>query len=175
MRTPKVLKRKRAGVTDYSRRLRLVKSGKPRLVVRPSGKGILAQIVEYSQNGDHIIKTVTDRTLKSKGYEVRGNNISVSYLVGFTLANEIKDSGIEEVVLDAGRRNIVKGGRISAVVMGYVEGGGKVPCDKSIFPKEERIMGQHLQNKSAAETMSQVRKITAPAAEKKTKRGKKNA
>ncbi len=173
MRTPKNFRRKKHGQTDYYKRLKLVKSGVPRLVVRPSGKGMSAQIIEYERSGDRILKTVTDRSLKGKGYDFRGNSISISYLVGYTLAAECRDLGLEEVILDTGRRNMVRGGRISAVLMGFVEGGGHVPHDPSIFPTEERIMGHHLKNKSVGEKMAEIRKPKVEA--KKPRKVKKDA
>ena len=47
--------RKIHGRTDYRKRLSLVKSRLPRLVVRKSLKNTLAQIIEFHENGDKII------------------------------------------------------------------------------------------------------------------------
>ena len=40
-------RRKREGKTDYRKRLRLLLSGKPRLVIRRSLRDISAQVIEY--------------------------------------------------------------------------------------------------------------------------------
>ena len=40
-------KRKREGKTDYKKRLKLLSSSKPRLVIRKSLKNMTVQIIEY--------------------------------------------------------------------------------------------------------------------------------
>lgn len=141
-----VMKRRRDGITNYHKRLKLLKSGVPRLVVRPSNKGITAQIVEYSGQGDLIKCTVNERTLKKLGLEVSGNTVPVSYLVGYAVGILSKKKGVEESILDTGRYNIVKGGRISAVLNGFVDAGAEIPHDDSIFPDKDRLNGKHLKN-----------------------------
>ncbi len=139
-----VMKRRRDGVTNYHKRLKLLKSGLPRLVVRPSNKGVVAQIVEYNEKGDKILATVNERSLKKLGLEVDGNSIPVAYLVGFATGLRAKKKKVGESVLDTGMYNIVKGGRISAVLKGYVDAGAKIPHDKKIFPDKKRLAGEHL-------------------------------
>ena len=78
MKVPRLVKRKKAGLTDYRKRLGLLKSGTPRLVIRPSNKGFTAQIVEYEAGGDRIISTVKDRSLAKLGVEIKGNSTPVA-------------------------------------------------------------------------------------------------
>ncbi|MCL4328797.1 MAG: 50S ribosomal protein L18 [Candidatus Thermoplasmatota archaeon] len=170
MKTSRTFKRRKSGQTDYRRRLAIVKSSKPRLVVRPSGKGISVQIVKYAPRGDIVMKTVTDRSLKDRGFDIAGNSTPVAYLVGKVMAEEAKKAGISEVILDSGRRNIVRGGRISATVMGYVEAGGNMSHDPSIFPSEERIAGTHLKDKAVGK---QIEKVRGPVEQKKAAQPKK--
>ncbi len=139
-----VMKRRRDGVTNYHKRLKLLKSGLPRLVVRPSNKGVVAQIVEYKEIGDKIVATVNERTLKKLGLEVDGNSVPVAYLVGYAVGLKAKKKKVGETVLDTGRYNIIKGGRISAVLKGYVDAGAKIPHEKGIFPDKKRLAGEHL-------------------------------
>ena len=40
-------RRQREGKTNYDKRLKLLLSGKPRLIIRPSLKGITIQVEEY--------------------------------------------------------------------------------------------------------------------------------
>lgn len=141
-----VMKRRKEGVTNYHKRLKLLKSGLPRLVVRPSNKGITAQIVEYGENGDMIKCTVNERSLKKLGLEVTGNSVPVSYLVGYAIGLISKKKKIEESILDTGRYNIVKGGKISAVLKGFVDSGAEITHDDSIFPDKDRLSGKHLKN-----------------------------
>ena len=48
-------RRRREGKTDYRKRLKLLLSRKPRLVVRKSLNNIIAQIVEYDEKGDRVV------------------------------------------------------------------------------------------------------------------------
>ncbi|GGM72077.1 hypothetical protein GCM10007108_07780 [Thermogymnomonas acidicola] len=142
----RVFKRKREGITDYRKRLALVKSGLPRLVVRPSGKGIQAQIVKFSPRGDIVVATVNERSLRKRGLQVDGNSTPVCYLVGYMLGKLALSREVEEAVLDIGRRKLTRGGRITAVLKGAVDAGLYVPHDESILPSEDRIKGKHLKD-----------------------------
>ncbi len=144
-----VMKRRREGVTNYHKRLKLLMSGLPRLVVRPSNKGMTVQLVNYSEGGDVVIATVTEKSLKKLGLEVDGNSVPVSYLVGYALGLKCKKKKVKNAILDSGRYNIIKGGRISAVLKGVVDGGVKVPHEASVFPKKDRLNGKHLKNGAA--------------------------
>ena len=144
-----VMKRRREGVTNYHKRLKLLMSGLPRLVVRPSNKGMTAQLVNYSEGGDVVIATVTEKSLKKLGLEVDGNSVPVSYLVGYALGLKCKKKKVKNAILDSGRYNIIKGGRISAVLKGVVDAGVKVPHEASVFPKKDRLSGKHLKNGAA--------------------------
>lgn len=145
MRTPRVLKRRKSGQTNYHKRLKMVSSEIPRFVVRPTHRGISAQVISYSPEGDRVISTVTDRTLKKLGLEAAlGNNTPVSYLVGYATGLKAKKKNVENAILDTGRYNITTGGRISAALKGFVDAGVEIPYDEKIFPDEKRIRGEHL-------------------------------
>lgn len=141
-----VMRRRREGVTNYHKRLKLLKSGFPRLVVRPSNKGITAQVVRYGEKGDKVECTVNERSLRKLGLELGGNSVPVSYLVGYAAGILAKKKKVEYSILDTGRYNIVRGGRISAALKGYVDAGADIPHDESIFPDEDRLNGKHLKN-----------------------------
>ncbi len=144
MRTPRVLKRRKTGQTNYHKRLKMVSSGTPRFVVRPTHRGISAQVISYSPEGDHVISTVTDRSLKKLGVEALGNNTPISYLVGYATGLKAKKAKVENAILDTGRYNITPGGRISAALKGFIDAGVEIPYDEKIFPTEERLKGKHL-------------------------------
>lgn len=152
MKTPTVLKRKKAGVTDYRKRLSLLRSESPRLVVRPSRKGLVSQLVEYEPVGDRVMATVTDVNLK-KEIGISGNNTQVAYLSGYLLGLKASRMGVEYAILDPGRYNITKGGRIAAVLMGFKDAGVDVPSSDEIFPTEDRVKGKHLKNPLDIEDM----------------------
>jgi large subunit ribosomal protein L18 len=147
MKTPSTMKRKRLGVTNYKKRLSLLKSGQHRLVIRVSRKGIVAQLVDYDPAGDKIVLTVTEKTLTKLGINLEGNNTQVAYLVGYNLGLKAKKHKIHQAILDTGRFNIIKGGRIASVLKGVTDAGLKVPHEKSVFPSKDRLAGKHLKNK----------------------------
>ena len=144
MKTPTIFKSKRLGLTDYRKRLRILRSGKPRFVVRRSGKGVMVQLIKYKPEGDNVLVTVTDKSLKKMGLDVFGNSTPVSYLVGYAAGVKAKKLGETEAILDTGRYKFTKGGRLAAALKGFVDSGMEIPHDPEIFPSEERIRGKHL-------------------------------
>lgn len=143
MKTPTILKRKKEGVTDYRKRLNLLKSESPRLVVRISNKGFTAQIAEYDPDGDIIRDTVTSKVME-KTFGTKGNNTQICYLGGYYLGKLIQKKEIEYAILDIGRYDLIKGGRIASVLKGFVDSGVEVPCSEEIFPGKDRLNGKHL-------------------------------
>lgn len=135
-------RRKREMKTDYRRRLKLLKSNLPRLVIRLSNKYVKVQIVEYQPDGDKIIAAVSSNVLKKLGWRYSCKNIPSCYLTGLMLAKKVKIK--EELVPDLGLRQTIKGSRLYAVVKGVVDGGLKVKTSEEIFPSEERISGKHI-------------------------------
>ncbi|GIR77262.1 MAG: hypothetical protein CM15mP79_1990 [Methanobacteriota archaeon] len=61
-----IFRRRLSSTTDYRRRLRLLKSGMPRAVVRVSNTRTTAQITSYHKDGDVVIATVTGSDLSSR-------------------------------------------------------------------------------------------------------------
>lgn len=137
-------RRKREGKTNYKKRLKLLLAGKPRLVVRPSLKNIIVQIVEYHPEGDRVIVAAYSSELDKLGWKFNKGNIPAAYLTGVLLGQKAKDEGIKQVILDIGLKPSVKGSRIFACLKGAVDAGIDVPFSEDILPKEERIKGGHI-------------------------------
>lgn len=137
-------KRRRLGKTDYKKRLKLLISKKPRLVVRKSLKYIHAQIVEFAKEGDKTIATVSSEELKKNGWKFACDNLPAAYLTGLLIGKKAVKKGIKEVVLDAGLYPSTAGSRVYAIVKGAVDAGLKVPIEEKVLPKEERIKGIHV-------------------------------
>ncbi len=140
------MKRKRQRLTDYRKRLTLLKSGIPRLVVRPSNKGLVVQLVKYADGGDNVKITITGNSLKKIGVDAKGNSTPFCYLAGYYLGLKAKNGHVENAILDSGLYRLSRGGRISAVLKGAVDAGLSVPHDDSVFPSEDRILGKHLKS-----------------------------
>ena len=137
-------KRTREGKTDYKRRLKLLKSRKPRLVVRRSLNYITAQIVEFNKQGDKTLISAYSRQLKKLGWKFSCDNMPAAYLTGLAIGTQAVKSNIKEVVLDSGLYQSTKGNRIYAVVKGAVDGGLDVHVSKEILPSDDRISGKHI-------------------------------
>lgn len=135
-------RRKRSGRTDYRKRLVLLKSGLPRMVIRASNKSIQAQLVVYDENGDHVLKTARASDLVKRGWKGAVGNLPAAYLTGMLLARNVKNT--EDVILDIGLQKHHKGGRLYAVAKGALDGGLKVRCSEEVFPAEDRLTGAHI-------------------------------
>ena len=137
-------RRKRAGRTNYKKRLDMLKSRKPRLVVRKSNKRILAQIIEYAEDGDRINAAADSNDLKGFGWKYSGKNLPASYLTGFLCAKRSMAKGNKEAVMDIGLQPSVKGSRLYSALKGAIDSGMKIPSGEKAFPDEKRITGQHV-------------------------------
>ncbi|MBN2111518.1 50S ribosomal protein L18 [Candidatus Woesearchaeota archaeon] len=138
------LKRKRKGLTNYKKRLTLLLSGNPRLVIRKSLKSIMLQVVEYSPAGDKVIVSAHSNELKKSGWKMKGNSLPASYLTGFLLGKKAKDKKVGKCILDMGLYPSVKGNKIYAALKGAVDAGLNVPHAKDVLPPEDRVKGKHI-------------------------------
>lgn len=132
-------KRKRLGKTNYYKRERLLKKGKPRLVARFTDHYIITQLIEYNPTGDKTLASAYSKELRDYGWKASFKNIPAAYLTGFLLGCKAK---LKEAVFDTGFRS--KGDRLYAVLKGAIDAGLKVPHDPKSFPLEERIKGKHI-------------------------------
>ena len=137
-------RRKRAGRTNYKKRLDMLKSRKPRLVVRKSNKRILAQIIEYAEDGDRINAAADSNDLKGFGWKYSGKNLPASYLTGFLCAKRSMAKGNKEAVMDMGLQPSIKGSSLYAALKGAVDAGLQIPTGEKILPDEKRITGAHI-------------------------------
>ncbi|MEM5812771.1 MAG: 50S ribosomal protein L18 [Candidatus Aenigmatarchaeota archaeon] len=139
------LKRRLEKKTDYYQRLGLLKSKLPRLVVRKSLKNILAQVVEYKPQGDHVITSAISKELRKYGWK-GGNNLPAAYLTGLLVGLKAKKLGIKKMILDIGLQRSTKGSRIYALAKGCLDAGIEIPIGKDVLPSEDRISGKHIED-----------------------------
>jgi len=137
-------RRKREQRTDYRQRLTLLKSQKPRLVVRKSLKHMQAQLVLFEPAGDKVLASAHSRELKNSGYNCATSNMSAAYLTGVLLAKKAKDKTIKHAVVDLGLYARSLKSNLFAVVKGARDGGLDVPADESALPSDERVAGAHV-------------------------------
>ena len=138
-------KRRREHKTDYLLRLNLLKSEKPRIVIRATNKYFIVQAVESKESQDKILMGVTSKDLIKNGWDKKFSgslkSIPAGYLTGMLLAKKLKKG---EFIVDLGMARTISGSRISAVLKGLIDGGLKISADEKFFPGQERLEGQHL-------------------------------
>ncbi len=139
-------KRKREGKTDYKKRLKLLVSEIPRLVVRKSSKNITVQIVTFEPKGDKILVSAHSNELKKFGWKLHRRNLPAAYLTGLLCGVKAKQKGINNTILDSGLYISIKGSLIYSALKGVIDSGLKVPCSEDSFPKNDRIIGTHIAN-----------------------------
>lgn len=138
-------RRHREGRTDYRRRLRLLRSGEIRIVIRKSLKHIQVQFVEYSPDGDKIlVSAISNELIKNHNWKNSVSNTSAAYLTGLLAGKNAKDKGIKKGVLDIGRYRPTQGNKLFAALKGVLDAGVECPHDERMIPSEDRILGKHL-------------------------------
>lgn len=143
--------RRRKGVTNYKKRLKLLLAEKPRLVIRKSLNNTSAQIVQYTAKGDKVVVSAHSSELKKYGWNSSTGNMPSAYLTGLLAGQKAKKNGMkDEVVLDIGLNVPVKGGRIFAALRGFIDAGMNIPHSKDILPSDDRIKGAHIASYSNA-------------------------
>lgn len=138
-------RRRREGRTDYRVRLRLLKGGVPRAVVRFSGRRVEVAVVEYFPTGDRVLAQATSFELGQLEFPA-GSRASTpaAYLTGYLAGLRAKAAGIENAILDLGLRRPTEGGRILATLKGLLDAGIEIPHGEAPFPSVDRLNGTHL-------------------------------
>ncbi|MFB6068482.1 MAG: 50S ribosomal protein L18 [Halobacterium sp.] len=138
------MRRRREVRTDYHQRLRLLKSGKPRLVARKSNKHVTAQLVATGPDGDETIASAHSSDLAEYGWEAPTGNLPAAYLTGLLAGQRALDAGAEEAVLDIGLNSATPGSKVFAVQEGAIDAGLDVPHNDSVLADWSRTRGEHI-------------------------------
>ena len=139
-------KRRRSGRTDYRTRLKLLKSNKPRFVVRKSSNNITCQLIGYGNKGDKVIAFSDSRNLKELGWNGHCGNIPAAYLTGLICGKNAVNANVKEAVFDMGLFRSVKGSRLYAALNGAIDAGLQIPHSDEIMPDKKTINGAHSKN-----------------------------
>jgi large subunit ribosomal protein L18 len=137
-------RRRREGKTNYHKRLGLLLSKKPRVVVRKSGRNLIVQLVEHSTAGDKTLTSASALDLKKVGYKGSTGNIPAAYLTGLLFARRALAAGYSNGVLDLGLNANSRGSRIYAALLGAVDAGLDIPFSQEPLPTPERARGEHI-------------------------------
>ena len=139
-----VKKRRKQNRTDYLGRLKLLKSGKPRVVFRKTNKYIIAQYVTSKQAQDKIIFGVNSKDLMKHGWKKESGSlksIPASYLTGYLIGKQIIKKGLETPIVDFGMVRVLHKTKTYAFLKGLIDSGVEIKCEKG-FPDEEKIKGK---------------------------------
>ncbi len=132
-------RRRRKNLTNYAKRLALVKGSSPRLVVRKSGKGVTVQFIEFSPKGDRVIAGASSSALKAHGWAPRCN-APTAYLCAMLVAMMAKKKGVKSFNLDIGMQTPSKGSLLFAALRGAADAGLKTSYTEEMI-SEDRING----------------------------------
>ncbi len=140
-------RRRREGKTNYHRRLKIIKSGKLRLVIDCSKKHCTVQVVKTQIEGDKILVHANSQHLvKRFEWNFNTGNIPAAYLTGYYCGLLAKNEEIEEAILDVGL--LVHNDRVKSAFKGFLESGIYVEHNEKWFSNalEQRIRGEHIQD-----------------------------
>lgn len=147
------------GQTDYSLRLKLLKSDLTRVVIRRSNKNMLVQFVNYTPNGDKIITSAKAVDLTKLGFTLNTGNTVSAYLTGLLAGKRAQKAGFKgECIVDLGLQSSMYGTRLFAAVKGVKDSGIDIKVKDIVFPVDERLDGSHLAAKDAKKVIDKTKK-----------------
>lgn len=152
------LKRRREKKTNYKSRLALLKSVKPRIVIRKSNNYICLQLVESDLKEFKEVTKIsyTSKKLGDFGWNYSKKNLPAAYLSGLTFGLICRSDKMDEGVLDLGLERITKGNKTFSAVLGCLDAKLKIPHSRDNFPSENRIKGEHI-SKEVAKKFDEVK------------------
>ena len=155
-------KRRRQGKTDYHRRLRLLRSGAPRAVVRVSNTQVICQLVSYNPGGDAILHSVNGKSLTDScawPEDASKKSIPACYVAGYALGKKAVSAGNHEAVLDIGLAASSPGSRVFSALKGMIDAGLDIPHGTSVLPNEERLSGKHIDDSLSSSVEASIEAI----------------
>ena len=138
------MRRRREVRTDYHQRLRLLKSGKPRLVARVSNAHVRAQLVTPGPDGDETHAAASSEELGEYGWDAPTGNLPSAYLTGYLAGARAVDAGLDEAVLDIGLNTATPGNKTFAVQEGAIDAGLEIPHNDDVLADWSRTRGEHI-------------------------------
>ena len=139
-------RRRREGRTDYAKRLGLLKSRIPRMVIRKTNRFIIVQCVSFDIKGDKTLCSVTSKKMKGN------SNTPSAYAVGKELAKLAIAKGVKKMVADIGLHTATRGSVVFAALKGAHDGGIEITFAEEKAPAEDRIHGKHIAAKNKVYT-----------------------
>lgn len=141
-----IKQRRREHRTDYAKRIRLLKSGAPRIVLRKTNRYLIAQYVTSKEAQDKVGIGVTSKELLKQGWpeKFKGSlkSIPAAYLLGILFGKKVGDK--EKPIVDFGMMRTIRKNKLFAFIKGLQDAGVKVECPAESFPSEDQIKGKNL-------------------------------
>ena len=137
-------RRRREGKTDYHKRLGLMHTQRPRVVVRKTGRNLIIQLVADGSAGDVTLASANALELRNLGFKGPTGNTPAAYLTGLLFATRALKDGHSKGVLDLGLSANSRGSRTYAALSGAVEGGLEIPHSSEPLPGPARLRGEHI-------------------------------
>jgi len=148
LRTQK--RRRMEGKTDYKLRLKILKSGIPRIVIRRTNKYFTLQAVTSKQAQDTVVTGISSRDLIKEGLDKKHTgslkSIPAGYLTGLLFAKKLDKK--QEYIMDLGMIRTIPKNRTYAVLKGLMDGGANIRVGDKVFPEQERLDGNHLKDEA---------------------------
>lgn len=145
----KILKRRKEHKTNYSKRLKLLKSNLPRIIFRRTNRYIISQYILSNEAKDKIIIGANSKELLKKGWPEKFKNslksIPACYLTGLLLGEKIKEKRLEKkIVMDLGLLNKTHKSKAFAFIKGLKDNEIIFECSEEFFPDNEKISGKFM-------------------------------
>ena len=155
-----VKRRRKENKTDYLNRLKLLKSGIPRIVFRKTNKYLLVQYVTSKEAQDKVELNITSKELLKHGWpeEFKGSlkSIPAAYLTGILISNKIKEKKLKNPIVDFGMQRVLHKTKVYSFLKGLIDAGLEISCDKKNFPNEETLNGKFLK-KDFSKTFEEIK------------------
>ena len=146
-----VKQRRKANKTDYLKRLKLLKSRKPRIVFRRTNKYVTAQYVLSKEAKDKVVFGVSSKDLLKFGWSqnAKGSlkNLTACYFTGYLIGKQIKNKKAETPIVDLGMLQTLHKTNVFGFLKGIKDSGIEIQVKEEALPDEARIKGEHLKNK----------------------------
>lgn len=160
-----IKRRRKEHKTDYLKRIKLLKSNSPRIVLRKTNRYLISQYVESKNAQDKTIFGTNSKILIKYGWpkNLKGSlkTLPAAYLTGLLMGIKISEKKLKKPIMDLGMIRSLHKNRMFAFLKGMKDSGIEIKCDKDSLPDEGRIRGKHLKqdfSKTFEEIKSKIEK-----------------
>jgi large subunit ribosomal protein L18 len=141
-------RRRKENKTNYTKRIKMLKSEKPRVAFRITNKYVIAQYIVSHEAQDKVELTVNSKNLLKLGWpkEFEGSlkSIPAAYLTGYLIGKRINKGKKENPIVDLGMLRTIYKTKVYAFIKGLIDSDLEISCKNEAFPEEERIQGKSL-------------------------------